>query len=55
MKGDPDWLKLCKELKVTYIFWGPSERAKFGASEKPWMKQLQNVSRVPGYEIYAVR
>lgn len=49
---DDDWKSLARELGVTHIFWGPEERRQFGEGFRPWMKELENVSRVPGYEVY---
>jgi hypothetical protein len=54
MQGDPEWIKLAREIGITHIFWGPFEREKYGDGERPWMKLLPNVSRVPGYEIYMI-
>ncbi len=55
MDGDLDSLRLAKELKANYIFWGPEERTMYGDHVRSWMKELANVSRVPGYEVYAVK
>lgn len=55
MKGEGDAAQLARELGVTHIFWGPDERAVFGAKHHPFMDAYENVSRVPGYEIYAVK
>lgn len=54
MAGEGEWLSLARELGVTHIYWGPAERAKYGEAQKPWMEVLPNVSRVPGYRVYAV-
>jgi hypothetical protein len=55
MTGDPETVKLAKDLGITHIFWGPDERTYYGEGERPWMKTLPNISRVQGYEIYAVK
>ncbi len=55
MKGEEHWLDVAKRLGVTHIFWGPSERAQYGDCERPWMKTLVNISRVPEYGVYEVR
>lgn len=55
MKGLGDWKVLVEELGITHIFWGPLEQTQYGdGGERPWMNILRNVSRVPGYAIYAV-
>ncbi len=55
MAGDPDSIALARGLGVTHIFWGPLEKAQFGDADLPWMHLLTNVSRVPGFAIYAVK
>jgi hypothetical protein len=52
--GFPDWQQAAQDLKITHIFWGPEERAIFGATRRPWMDSLTNVSRVKDFEIYDV-
>lgn len=51
--GD-DWARIAARLRLTHIFWGPMERARFGETPPPWREQLPNLSQVPGYELYAV-
>lgn len=55
MSGDPDYVNLARELGVTHIFYGPDERANYGEGDRPWMRVLPNVSRVKGFEIYALK
>ncbi len=55
LKGDENYLQLARELGVTHIFWGPDERQIYGSAHHAFMDGLENVSRVPGYEIYAVK
>jgi hypothetical protein len=55
MKGSADWAQLAASLQITHIYWGPLERAKYGEGDRPWRHKLNNVSRVPGYEVYEVR
>lgn len=52
MNGDADWRGAARRIGADFIFWGPQERLTYGDGERPWMKELQNVSRVEGYGIY---
>jgi hypothetical protein len=54
MRGDPQWLALCRELGVTHIFWGQEERSRYGDGPRPWMDALPNVSRVPSTAIFYI-
>lgn len=50
----PSWRETVRELGITHVFWGPSERQQYGEGPRPWMGELKNVSRVAGYGIYSV-
>lgn len=49
------WRSLVQGLGAHYIFWGPDERASYGAQLRPWMKVFKNVSRVPEVSIYQIQ
>ena len=59
MKGDPEAVRLAREIGVTHIFWGPEERRRFANADSlegpAWIGVLKNVSRVPEYGIYEVK
>lgn len=52
--GREDWLDIARGLGVTHIYWGPQEREAFGEGDRPWMRQLENISRVSDHRIYAI-
>lgn len=53
--GAVDWLEIATDLGATHIVWGPHEQQQYGSPELPWRSQLNNVSRVPGVEIYSLQ
>lgn len=53
--GRANWDELARTLGVTHIFWGPDERAQYGAGPHPWMHRLRNRSAVAGYEVYEIK
>lgn len=53
-RGASDWENIAKELKIDYIFWGPRERQKYPNSTTPWKSKLNNISKIPEYEVYSV-
>jgi hypothetical protein len=55
LKGDENFRQLANELGVTHIFWGPDERQVYGSNHPAFKDHFANISRVPGYEIYAVK
>lgn len=55
MNGTEGWVEAARRLKVTHIYWGPDERARFGSGPKPWQTQLTKVSSSNGHEVYALR
>ena len=36
MLGRPGWEKSAARLGVTYVYWGPNERKRYGKSTQPW-------------------
>ena len=50
-----DWLASAKSIGVTHIYWGDSEKGKYGFLDQPWKHQLRNVSRSSKIDIYDVR
>jgi hypothetical protein len=55
MNGTEGWVEAVRRLKVTHLYWGPDERARFGSEPKPWQTQLTKVSSSNGHEVYALR
>ncbi len=59
MSGTEGWVEAAQRLKITHIYWGPDERARFGSEVKPWQTQLTKVSRDDGdgssngHDVYA--
>jgi hypothetical protein len=53
-QGGNDWAAIADHLRLTHIFWGPMEKARYGIAPPPWRAVLTNLSPVPGYEIYAL-
>ena len=45
MNGTEGWVEAAHRLKVTHIYWGPDERARFGSGPKPWQTQLTKVKK----------
>jgi len=54
-RGAGDYKSVLKQLKADYIFYGPLERLKYGDNDTAWKKELENVSKVKGYEVYKVK
>ena len=54
MEGDPDWIHIAHQIGVTHIFWGPWERLRYGDRDRVWMHLSENVSRVKGFDVYAI-
>lgn len=54
-RGEPDWERLVRELKITHIFWGPQELAAYGNGPRPWQIRFPNISGVPGHAVYRVQ
>ena len=54
LRGDKNWLKTARELHATHIYWSNAEKAAFGDQPRPWMTELENVSRAPGVAIYRI-
>ena len=52
MLGQGDWKKTARELQVRYLFWGSMEKANYGASTQPWVKQLPLVAQGSWGSIY---
>jgi hypothetical protein len=52
MLGQGDWKKTARELQVRYLFWGNMEKANYGASTRPWEKQLSLVAHGSWGSIY---
>jgi hypothetical protein len=52
MLGQGDWKKTARELQVRYLFWGKMEKANYGASTRPWEKQLSLVAHGSWGSIY---
>jgi hypothetical protein len=55
IEGRGNWLETAASLGITHIFWGPEEKLIYGPRRRPWMDVLENVSRVPDYEIFAIK
>jgi hypothetical protein len=53
LQGDPDWISLCRQLKVNYIFWGPFEQEHYPDSTQPWRERCPVVAEGPWGTIYA--
>ncbi|MEJ2695679.1 MAG: hypothetical protein P8013_03435 [Candidatus Sulfobium sp.] len=53
-RGEADWRSLARDIGITYIYWGESEKRKYGAFEQPWRHELKNVSRTPEIGVYEV-
>lgn len=53
-KDGRDWAHIAARLRLTHIFWGPMERARFGETPPVWRSALPNISPVPGHELYPV-
>jgi hypothetical protein len=50
-----DWRVSAKSIGVTHIYWGNSEKAKYGFLDQQWRHQLRNVSRSSKIDVYDVR
>jgi hypothetical protein len=56
MAGDMSAVPQAIQAGATHIYWGPAERALYGADQRrPWMDSLVNVSRVKDYEVYDLK
>ena len=56
MAGEMAAVPLAISAGATHLFWGPTERATYGAEpRRPWMDKLVNVSRVKDYEVYDLK
>ncbi len=52
MKGEQDWVAAARRLKITHIFWGPAERARYGVLEPEWKKSLSLIGQVGDQMVY---
>jgi hypothetical protein len=52
MEGDPDWVNLCRDLNVDYIFWGRLEQSHYPESTQPWATQCPLVAEGDWGQIY---
>ena len=55
MNGTEGWVEAAKSLKVSHIYWGPEERARWGSQEKLWQTQLPLVAKAGDHEVYEVK
>lgn len=46
--GPVGWVEAAKRLKVTHIYWGPDERARWGTSARAWQTQLPLIAKAGG-------
>ncbi len=51
-KGREDWLSIARDIGVTHIYWGDSEKRKYGSFNPPWLHQLKNISRSAKIDVY---
>jgi hypothetical protein len=51
-RGSDDWVSLAKGIGVTHIYWGESEKRRYGAFNPPWQYRLKNISRSQRIQIY---
>ena len=55
MTGTEGWVEAAKTLKISHIYWGPEERARWGSQEKAWQTQLPLVAKAGDHEVYEVK
>lgn len=55
MTGTEGWVEAAKSLKVSHIYWGPEERARWGSQEKSWQSKLPLVAKAGDHEVYEVK
>ena len=52
MRGEGDWMRTARELRVRYLFWGEDENTNYPNSSRPWEKKLPLVSKGAWGAIY---
>lgn len=52
MKGAEDWIEIAKRLKMTHVYWGPDEKARWGSERRTWQDRLAMVAKSGEHEVY---
>jgi hypothetical protein len=55
MESEPGWQAAAKELRVSYLFWGPLEQANYPDSDKEWESTCKVVAAGPWGRIFDLR
>jgi hypothetical protein len=52
MKGAEDWIEIAKRLRMTHVYWGPDEKARWGTDRRTWQDRLAMIARSGEHEVY---
>lgn len=52
MTGAADWIEIAKRLKLTHVYWGPDEKARWGTKRRKWQDRLALVAKSGEHEVY---
>lgn len=52
MRGADDWIEIAKRLKMTHVYWGPEERARWGSERRSWQDRLALIAKSGDHEVY---
>ncbi|MDZ4082225.1 MAG: hypothetical protein U1E10_04765 [Bdellovibrionales bacterium] len=52
MKGAEDWIEIAKRLKMTHVYWGPDEKARWGSERRTWQDRLALIAKSGEHEVY---
>ena len=54
LHGKPEWRKLCAELGVRYLLWGPDEEENVADSGQPWRESARLIASGPWGQLYDI-
>jgi len=52
MTGADDWIEVAKRLKMTHVYWGPDEKARWGSERRTWQDRLALIAKSGEHEVY---